>query len=140
MTSSIPQIMILSGVMESTSSDCRVPSFLPLLLSHCQSQTGCSLLVSAATVRLSPGCQLGLRAEVRYQCRPDRFSSELTCSSGDNTRVSLGCEGRGVVTILSAAYLDITGGPLHCPHTSDPSDHTPGGCDNITISIRMKQR
>ena len=135
--------MILSGVMETASSDCQVPSFLPLLLSHCQSQSGCSLLVSVATVRLSSSCQLppgptGLRAEVRYQCRPDSFSSELTCSSGDNTRVSLGCGGRGVVTILSATYLAITGGPLHCPHT----DHTlgAGGCDNNTISHRMKQR
>ena len=78
--------MILSGVMETTSTDCQAPGFLPLLLSHCQSQSGCSLLVSVTTVRLSPSCPQspgpGLRAEVRYQCRPDRFSTELTCSSG----------------------------------------------------------
>ena len=138
--------MILSGVMETTSTDCQAPGFLPLLLSHCQSQSGCSLLVSATTVRLSPSCPQspgpGLRAEVRYQCRPDRFSTELTCSSGDNTRVSLACGGRGLVTILSASYLDITPTlPLHCPDTDHtPDTRGPGGCDNNTISNRMKQR
>ena len=94
----------------------------------------------AASLHLSSSCRQspdpGLRSEVRYQCRPDRFSSELTCSSGDNTRVRLECRGRGVVTILSTQYLAITGGPLHCPDTG----HSPGGCDNITINYRMIQR
>ena len=132
--------MILSGVMEAESPDCQAPGFLPLLLSHCQSQSGCSLLVSPSSLHLSSSCRQspdpGLRSEVRYQCRPDRFSSELTCSSGDNTRVRLECRGRGVLTILSTHYLAITGGPLHCPDT----DHSPGGCDNNTINYRMIQR
>ena len=137
--------MILSGVME-TSAVCQAPGFLPLLLSHCQSQSGCSLLVSATTVPLSPSCPQSpgpdLRAEVRYQCRPDRFSTELTCTSGDNTRVSLACGGRGLVTILSASYLEITPTlPLHCPDTDHTRDtRGPGGCDNNTISNRIKQR
>merc|ERR1719270_772465 len=100
------RILIISALMEDDTCNVTRTTFLPLILSHCQSQSGCSLLVSDTTIQRPDTClqpSKNLIAKVDYQCRPSKFSTDLTCAG---ETISLQCPASSVIVILSSSYLN----------------------------------